>query len=224
MKILGVYLLMFVYGLYKLMVNYNQLDVANTLIVVNLVSLLTLIIADFNVRNVEKNCDMEVDSEKEDAYLLQLERKAYTASIYIQVSLCLSFIAVLTGFLLLRDKQPSIVLASFIIIFLAFMKLYPSKKIINLTNPGFTFPNPRSKNYEKELLDQFDDGQKYVMLQGLYKLYSFINMGLVILSFALMFYSAFTGNSQLVSIISIGILLMLIQIRFTISLKPNKSK
>ncbi|PYD94872.1 hypothetical protein [Bacillus cereus] len=91
MKILGVYLLMFVYGLYKLMVNFNQSDVANTLIVVNLVSLLTLIIADFNIRNVEKNCDMEVDSEEEDAYLLQLERKAYTASIYIQVSLCLSF-------------------------------------------------------------------------------------------------------------------------------------
>ncbi len=48
---------MFVYGLYKLMVNFNQSDVANTLIVVNLVSLLTLIIADFNVRNVKKNCD-----------------------------------------------------------------------------------------------------------------------------------------------------------------------
>ena len=62
------------------------------------------------------------------------------------------------------------------------------------------------------------------MLKGLYKLYAFVIWGLVILAFGLMFYSVFTGDSQLVSIIGIGVLLMLVQVSYTISLKPSKLK
>ncbi|MBY0097941.1 hypothetical protein [Mesobacillus maritimus] len=74
----------------------------------------------------------------------------------------------------------------------------------------------------QEVFDQFDDGEKYVILKGLYKLHSFIIWGLVLLASALMFYSAFTGHSQVISIIGIGILLLLIQVIFTTSLKPTK--
>lgn len=62
------------------------------------------------------------------------------------------------------------------------------------------------------------------MLKGLYNLYQIFTWGLVLLAFCLMFYSAITGNSQLVSIIGIGILLMLIQVSYTISLIPSKIK
>lgn len=104
----------------------------------------------------------------------------------------------------------------------SFLSLFPSEKIVSITNPNFNFPNPQSKNYEQEYFNQFDDGEKYVMLKGLYQLYSLVTRGLVILAFILMFYSALTGDSQLVGIIGIGILLLLIQVSYTISLKPNK--
>src|SRR5699024_12059605 len=96
-----------------------------------------------------------------------------------------------------------------------------SKKIISVTNPNFKLPDPQSKNFNKEYLEQFDGGEKYVMLKGLNEIYTLVIWGLVILAFGLMFYSAFTGDSQLVSIIGIGVLLMLIQVSYTISLKPK---
>jgi len=192
--------------------------------VVNLISLAALIIAELRKRKIEIGLDEELDFDQEDLHLFQLERKAYTMTINIQIAICISFIASLVGFLLFRNEYPEVVLASFVLMIVAFIKSIPSEKILNLTNPGFTFPNPQSKNYNKELLDQFDDGQKHLMFQGLYKLYQFTIWALVLLSFGLMYYSIFTGNSQLVSIVCIGILLMLIQVGFTISTKPNNLK
>ena len=104
------------------------------------------------------------------------------------------------------------------------MNLFPSQKITRITNPTFKFPDPQSKKYNQEFFDQFDDGEKYVILKGLYKLYSIVTWGLVLLAAALMFYSAFSGNSQLISIVGIGVLLLFIQVSYTISLKPSKLK
>ncbi|MDM5248635.1 MULTISPECIES: DUF3169 family protein [unclassified Lysinibacillus] len=225
MKMLLIYFTVAVYGVYKWIINFNNLsDAANVLMTVNFISLVALIIAELHKRKIEIGLDMELNFDQEDLHLFQLERKAYTMTIYIQIAGCLSFIAILVGFLLFRDEYPEVVLASIVLMFFALIKSFPSEKIVNLTNPGFTLPNPQSKNYNKELLDQFDDGQKHLMFQGLYNLYQFTIWALVLLSFGLMYYSAFTGNSQLVSIVCIGILLMFIQISFTISLKPNKLK
>lgn len=223
MKMLLVYFLMVGYGLYELITDFqHQSSAANALIGVNLIGLLTLIISGFYLRKIEKELDRNVELEQEDEHFNQLERKAYSATTYSQVAICLGLLGLIVCFLLFREEHPGIGLASFAIMLLGFFKLYPSEKIINLTNPGFKFPDPKSKAYEKEVFDQFDDGQKYVMLKGLYQLYMFVIFALVLLSFGLMFYSAYTGNSQLVSIIGIIILLMLIQISYTVSLKPNK--
>lgn len=225
MKMLLVYFLMAGYGLYELITNFqHQTYAANALICVNLVGLLTLITSGFYFQKIEKELDWNVELEHEDKHFNQLERKAYSAATYIQIAICLGLMGLTASFLLLREEHPSIGMASVAIMLLGFFKLFSSEKITDLTNPGFKFPDPKSKNYEKEVFDQFDDGQKYVMLQGLYQLYKFIILALVLLTFGLMFYSAFTGDSQLVSIVGIIILLMLIQISFTVSLKPDKLK
>ncbi|MCL1696900.1 MULTISPECIES: DUF3169 family protein [unclassified Lysinibacillus] len=220
-----VYLTVAIYGVYKWIINFNNLpDAANVLMAVNFISLVTLIIAELHKRKIEIGLDRELEFDQEDFHLFQLERKAYAMTIYTEIAVCLSFITMLVGFLLFRDDYPEVPFASVVLLAVAFIKSVPSEKILNLTNPGFTFPNPKSKNFNKELLDQFDDGQKHLMFQGLYKLYQFTIWALVLLSFGLMFYSAFTGNSQLVSIVCIGILLMIIQVGFIISTKPNNLK
>ncbi|MCM3587833.1 DUF3169 family protein [Mesobacillus maritimus] len=222
MKILMIYLIFFVYGLYKLFFGSEQLLLqANLLMISNLVVIICLMFARFNVHKAEKSSVIKVDIKVEDTHQVSLERMAYTALTSIQVALSLSFTASLVGFLLLRDTQPDIVLWSLILLVVSFLSLFPSEKMIRITNPNFNFPNPQSKNYEQEFFNQFDDGEKYVMLKGLYKLYSLVTWGLVLLAFILMFYSAFTGDSQLVSIIGIGVLLLLIQVSYTISLKPS---
>lgn len=219
---LAVYIVMFLYGLYKLFVGLKiQGFESNILMIANLVVVICLIVAHLNVWKTEQGSLMKRKVEVEDAHQIMLEKKAYTAATYIQIALSVSFIALLVGFLLLRDTQPKVVLASGILMMISFASLFPSKKIISVTNPNFKLPDPQSKNFNKEYLEQFDDGEKYVMLKGLNEIYTLVIWGLVILAFGLMFYSAFTGDSQLVSIIGIGLLLMLIQVSYTISLKPK---
>lgn len=225
MKLLTLYIVVFLYGLYELFSDLKiQSFAENILIVSNLVVIFSLILARFNIWKVEQGSFMEVSMEKEDIHQVSLERKAYTAAGFIQIALSISFTALLIGFLLLRDTQPAIVLASAILMIVSYVSLIPSEKIVKITNPNFKFPDPQSKNYSKEYFKQFDDGEKYVMLKGLYHLYYLVIWGLVILAFGLMYYSVFTGNSQLVSIIGIGVLLMLVQVSYTISLKPSKLK
>ncbi|MFC7688218.1 DUF3169 family protein [Ureibacillus sp. GCM10028918] len=222
---LGIHTVIFLFGLFELNSRFNdQLLEENILFTVNLLIVFCLIMARFKINKAIRGSLLEVKSEDEDDHQVELERKAYSATVYIQVAFSLATVATLVGFILLRDSQPSIVLVSFILMAISFLSLFPSDKITKITNPTFKMPDPASKNYQQEYFDQFDDGEKYVMLKGLYKIYSFVSWGLFILAFALMYYSVFSGNSQIISIIGIGILFMFIQVSFTQSLKPNKVK
>lgn len=154
-------------------------------------------------------------------FQLTLERNVYTSLTYIQIALSLSFVMMLVGFLLLRNSQPAIVLWSLSLWIIAFLNLFPSKWVMNITNQSFELPDPQ-KNPNHTLFDQLDDGEKYIMLKGLLQSHSVVIWGLVILEFILVFYSAFSGNSQLVSIIGIGFILMFIQLKYILSLKPAK--
>ncbi|KGR75782.1 DUF3169 family protein [Ureibacillus sinduriensis] len=224
MKLFVFYTGILIYGLYGLKASFNDrvMD-ENLLIAVNLSVILCLMLARLNINKAVRGSKIEVEIEKEDEHLAEMERKAYSAAIYIQVAFSLATIATLVGFILLRESQPKIVLVSFLLMAVSFFSLFPNENIIKITNPTFKMPHPKSKNYQQQYFDQFDDGEKYVMLKGLYKIYSLITWGLIILAFILMYYSVFSGNSQIMSIIGIGLLFMLVQVSFTQSLKPHKA-
>lgn len=219
------YIVFFLYGLFKLVTSFqHHLFEATLLMVSNLVVILCLILARFQEHKAEQGSLKKVDIEIEDIHQVKLERTAYNAATFIQIAFSLSFTSMLVGFLLLRETAPDIVLWSLLLLGISFFSLIPSKKMTRITNPNFKFPDPYSKNYQQEYFNQFDDGEKYMMLKGLNKVYSLVIWGLIFLACILMFYSIFTGNSQSISIIGIGILLLLIQVSYTMSIKPSKLK
>lgn len=225
MKRLIVYIAFFLYGIFEWITSFqHQLFEANILMLSNLVVILCLIIAQFHKHNAVQGSLKKVDMEIQDIHQVKLERIAYNAVTYIQIAFSLSFTSLLVGFLLLRETAPAIGVWSFILLGISFFSLTPSKKVTRITNPNFKLPDPHSKNYQQEYFNQFDDGEKHVMLKGLYKVYTMVIWGLIFLAFILMFYSIFTGNSQSISIIGIGILLLLIQVSYTMSIKPSKLK
>lgn len=222
MKLMFVYIAVLLYGATRLITDFEiQSSAANLLMSINLVVIACLILARFHIYKTEQGSQQVVVMEKEDLHQAALERRAYTAVAYIQIAFSVALISMLAGFMLLRDTEPKIVMASAILMIVSFASFIPSEKIVRVTNPNFKFPNPSSKNYQQEYFDQFDDGEKYVMLKGLYKLYTIGVGGLVFLAICLMYYSVFTDDSQLVSIIGIGALLLLLQIIYTFSLKPK---
>ncbi len=226
MKKIGVpliYLVILFYILKKFTSGYDQRSVTpNLLFAANIVSFICLTIANIYNAYIKYLSERSVLIQDKDDIQLTLERKSYSVVIWIQVSLSISFITLLIGFLLVRDSYASIAFYAAVLFIVSIIALGLSMSLMRFTHPEFKLPNPTSPTYQQELFDSFDDGEKYMMLKSLYKLYFLIIGALVLLAFGLMYYSAFTGDSQLISIIGIGAILLFVQTYYSISLKPKR--
>lgn len=197
--------------------------VYNLLVFTNFVCLLCLIIASSYGLMVQITGEKQVNVEDEDEWRLSIERTGYNTLIWTQVAFSISFVALISTFILVRETNPQIALYAFLLHICSLVGLVLVTSIIRYTSPEFTLPNPKSPTYQQELFDSLDDGQKHLMLKGLYKLYYWVIALLILLGIGLMFYSIFTNKSQLVSIVGIGFILLFIQTFYAISLKPKKA-
>ena len=172
---------------------------------------------------IERSLSVESQQSDEDLYLNKLERKSYNASYYVLIASVVSFLTFTIGFILLRESNPKVVLMAVVLSIISFCCFFvPGQKMMELTLPNYKITDVNSKDPIADTLDYYDDGLKHLMLKSFYKLYFSLILAFVLLIFALMFYSIFSGNSQIVSIIGIGIILLFLLITFTVSLKPKK--
>lgn len=196
----------------------------NMIFMTNMICLLCLIIANMYSVFVQVKGKKQVDLEDEDEWRLSLERATYATISWIQVAFSISFVAFLAGFMLVRDSNPKVAFYAIVLFVSSLIALVIGTYLIRYTHPEFKLPDPQSPTYQQELFDSYDDGEKYLMLKSLYKLYFWIISLLILLGIGLMFYSIFTGQSQLISIIGIGCMLLFVQTYYSMSLKPKKSK
>ena len=226
MKKFGVPLILLViliYILKEFTIGYDQRGVTpNLIIVANIVSFISLTIASMYNAYINHLSERPVSIQDEDTLQLTIERKSYSVVIWLQIALSVSFITLLVGFLLLRHSYPMIALYAIVLFVFSLVALVLATYLMRFTHPEFKLPDPKSPTYQLELFDSYDDGEKYIMLKSLYKLYYLIIAVLGFLAFGLMFYSAFTGDSQLISIIGIGAIILFVQIYYSISLKPKR--
>lgn len=160
MKLLLLYIVIFLYGLYELFSNLKLQSTDVTLLIIsNLVVIICLIVARYNWWKVERGSLINVNMEEEDYHQVILERKTYTAAAFIHIAISISFTALLISFLLLRKTHLEIIFLSTILLIISFASIVPSEKIVKISNPNFQFPKPQSKKYYEEILNQFDDGK-----------------------------------------------------------------
>ncbi|MEH6944191.1 DUF3169 family protein [Bacillus sp. JJ722] len=192
----------------------NELHTTESTIVylINIFCLGLLLITTLISGKIVELGEKTVTHDMEDQKIIVLERLSYKLTIYSQIAFTLSLLTLIAGFLLLRDEYPKIVLYTAILVPITFYRLLVNVSLIRFTRPDYQLPNPNSKDYQEQLFNCYDDGEKHVMLKSLYKLYYVLQTALVILMFVLMFYSIFSGVSQLFSIIAIGLILLFMQL------------
>ena len=192
----------------------------NLLIISNIICGSSLLIAAIYSIYLERALKKEVTHIDEDIYFNQLERKSYTASYFGPSAFVIALITLVIGFILVRDSNPKIALISII---LCTLSLFSANFKLNaFLFPNMKLPESNAKDPMLETLDWYDDGQKHILLQSLYKMFFSTIVLFILLAFALMFYSIFSGNNQIVSIIGIGIILLLLVNGLSRSLKPAK--
>ena len=223
MILLSTALIITFYSLQQLWVSYSTISTTELLLFLCNISsgLLLAFAAAYNLKL--SRALSHPSTNDEDAFFHSLERKFYRIPNAIITALVIAFIATVIGFIFLRDEHPQIVLVSFIIGVISVLFSMSDSKMTSIIFPNYSPPTRNTKEPVLDTLNMYDDGQKYVLLKSLYKLYFLIISLLVLLIFGLMYYSILSGNNQTVSIIGIGVILLLSLTIFTSSLKPQKS-
>ncbi|MGM8216347.1 DUF3169 family protein [Bacillaceae bacterium W0354] len=186
--------------------------------VLNVVGLLFLVYGFILWNKVKKLNEQTVSVENEDEHNVNKEKTFATMSLYFSISTTIFLFALATGFIVLRDDQPGIVLIAFVLLAASYIakqmlavlavRIYPERKLNEIKST-------------EEFFDRMDDGERYVMFKAYYKAYNIVRPLLFTAIMASAIYSAVTGVSQIFSIIFMAIMLVLIDSIYIKTVKEN---
>lgn len=145
-----------------------------------------------------------------------INKKLYDFSFSNTVS---TIIAVLGMSIALLKMHLPLLIIGVIATLLSYSMTTYMMKLYKLAYPDRDLPDVGDKNYSKKLLEISDDGERHIMLHGLYKAYNFINIAFVFAIIGITFYSLVTEDSQLFSIIIISILLLMTNAVYLFSIR-----
>lgn len=171
----------------------------------NSVVILLLGAGYFYFRKITKSSQLVVTGEEEDQLLDKQYERSITVSQMINSAFILSLGAMAIGFIIVRESSPATPLLSFALLVCSVLSTGIVTKSVTLANPTRPIPN-----WVKEdgAFDAMDEGERHVALKAYYKVYKIV-MSLLIISILLaMYYSVLTGQSQIMSIIVMVVLLL----------------
>jgi len=176
-----------------------------TLIILGIALLLT--IGGFvKLAQLKKQSAQQFSSEDEDEQEEILYKLYSDASLASTISLILSIVGACIAVI---TEQPIIFQALSVPVILLAISLVPLVgNYIKFAYPNRDFPSYNDKKYTKKLFEMSDEGERHIMLQGLYSAFSTTNILLVSSLVLLMFYSVASGESQLFAILIIAIILV----------------
>lgn len=92
-------------------------------------------------------------------------------------------------------------------------------KLMKLAYPNRNLPEVGEKHYAQKLMEVSDEGERHVMLHGLYKVYNFANMAFAFSIIGIAIYTSITGDSQLFSMIVIAFILLVMNSVYSFSVR-----
>lgn len=175
-------------------------------IVLVAITVVLLIFTIISTVQMKKKATLILSGDEEDQRDVWQYKRFSDVSLCATTALVLSIVAVATSII---TVQPTwLLLLSGIAVLASTFFSVTGSALIQTIYPERELPSPAEKNYAKKLLAASDEGEKFVMLQGLYKTFSTTNMLLIFSLFLLIIYSVGTGDSQLFSIFVIGLILI----------------
>ncbi len=145
-----------------------------------------------------------------------INKKLYDYSFSNNVS---AIFAVLGMSIALLKMHNPLIIIGVIVTLLSYSMTSYMMKLYKLAYPNRNLPDVGDKKYAKKLLEISDDGERHVMLHGLYKAYNFANIAFVFAIIGISFYSLVTEDSQLFSIIVISLLLLMMNAVYVFSIR-----
>ncbi|MFE5470324.1 DUF3169 family protein [Bacillus safensis] len=194
------------------------LDIAfEATLVISGLTILLIIYCFSGISRMKKRVSLSVSGDEED----ELEAKQYRTftdvTLANTVSTILSIIAI--GISIVTEQPLWLILANAALFLITVILSYTSISVLNLVYPNRNLPNPSDKDYSKKLLAISDEGEKHVMLGGLFHTYQMMNILLTSAMFILIVYSLGANHSQLFSIVVIGVVLIILNANYVLKIR-----
>ena len=201
-------------------ISWSSLNLSYGLMIVLMVISVALIIFNaLSCVNIVKESKRQVSGDEEDE-LEELQNKRYgdgmlAANIAMYTS---------TGMLALVGitSQPIVfVFISLGLLLLSLSLMFITAELAKVVDPNREYPSVNDKQYAKKLMEMSDDGERHIMLHGLYRAFTSINILLFFAVLALIAYSVLSGISQLAGILIILFILIFTNAQYMLSIRKK---
>lgn len=181
------------------------------------IAVLLLVFSMVTIQRVKRKAKLQLRGEEED----ELDSKQYKSYSDITlgsvVAMVLSVVA--TAIAVITEQPIWVVVAAGATLIGAILISIITPGLIKLIYPERDLPKPGEKDYAKKLLAVSDEGERHVMLEGLYRTHNTMNLALFIALLLLMIYSVSTGVSQLFAIFVVALILIIANVQYTFSIR-----
>ena len=137
----------------------------------------------------------------------------------LSLNLVLPLSLVLVSLNLVLNQQLPLVITAFLFMMIGLVGALRFQTLVQQMYPERNLPDITEKDYALKLLAASDDGEKHVMLEGLYKTHLLVNILLIVGIILLLFYSLSTSSSQLFSIFVITFILMISNAKYYLTIR-----
>ncbi|MDW0109717.1 DUF3169 family protein [Sporosarcina aquimarina] len=194
---IGMYLML------SVQVEFNFLSIAFPVnVILTSLTVLLLLYVGISIIQMRKKANAAVSRDEEDEREVWLYKK-FTDTNMIAIASVIFGIAA-SAISLITEQDPWLVISSIIVATAAFILSIAVSSVVNLFYPDRELPSISDKDYGKKLLAASDEGERHVMLEGLYRTFNTLNATLIFALFVLIVYSLFSGVSQLFAIFVIS--------------------
>ena len=201
-------------------ISWSTLNLSYGLMIVLMVISVTLNI--FNAVTcvkIMRESKRQVTGDEEDE-LAELQSKRYgDGMLAVNIALYTS-----TGMLALvgiTAQSNTFIFISLGLILLSVSMMFITAELAKVVDPNREYPSVNDKQYAEKLMEMSDDGERHIMLHGLYRAFTSINMLLFFAVLALIIYSVLTGVSQLAGILIILFILIFTNTQYMLSIRKK---
>ncbi|WP_025783448.1 DUF3169 family protein [Sporosarcina sp. D27] len=187
--------------------DFNFLSIAYhvNVILTTLTAALLLYIV-LSILQMWKKSSDNLSEDEEDEMDIWLYKKFSDTNLLVITTVVIGIVS--TAISLITNQPTWLELASTVSVMIAFALSIGVSSMINRFYPDRNLPSVSEKDYAKKLLAASDEGERHVMLEGLYRSYNMLNGTLIIGLFLLILYSIGTGVSQLFAIFVVSSVLL----------------
>ena len=181
-------------------------------IIVFLTWVYCLIVANKIKQLAKNNLEGEAEDEAEEI----MNKKMYDFSFSNNTGATLSILAVSLSVI---ENNLLFILIGVVAAAVSYFMMAYMMRLMKLASPERNLPDVGDKDYAKKLMDISDEGERHVMLHGLYKTYNFSNIAFAFAIIGIAIYSSLTGDSQLFSIMVISVILLVMNGVYVLSVR-----